>query len=115
MGESEKLYFANLRKQLADDLTSKMTDDNNFEKTYEHMQRLTSQINAFNIKTATHRAMLDLEFRQDYRVHKAKVQYFKRERSLTELMDKLDQIRYLADKKLDEEFNLSIKAEFISQ
>lgn len=115
MQESEKLYFDNLRQQLGDDLRNKLTDDGNFERTYELMERLTEQINAFNIKAATDQALQELEFRQELRAHKARVHYFKRERQLTKLLERLDTIRYLADKKLDEEFNLSIKTEFISE
>ena len=112
---AQKIYQENLRVALANVGLSRKKDSQDFEATYEIMLQKTDEINAFNIRTAIRRAISDLENEQVVHVHRAKVRHFKREAVLTDLLDRMDYMRYLADKHLDDNFEHYNTAEYFKK
>lgn len=113
--KAQKIYQDNLRVALGKVGVSRRNDAQDFEATYEIMLQKTDEINAFNIRTAIKRAISDLENEQVYQVYRAKVRHFKRETALTDLLDRMDYMRYLADKHLDDNFEHYHTAEYFKK
>ena len=103
--DAEKKYLTNLQKSLNKHRKQQEKDNTNFERTYDIMRRAVSHVNGYNIRMAIKRATKQIEDRQIMRAYRAKTLYHQREIKLIKLMEKLDHMRYLADKHLDDNFN----------
>ena len=103
---AQKQYQANLKVALAKVAASREKDNKAFEITYDIMTDKTDEINAFNIKMTTKRALSDLTGEQQYQIYRAQVRGYKRESILVKLLDKIDEMRFEADKHLDDNFEL---------
>lgn len=111
----EVRYQANLVRALRTDRNNKQRDNLNFDRTYGLMRRAAARVNAFNIRSAIRRTTRRLEDRQTIRAHRAKVRYYQREIALMQLMERLDHMRYLADKHLDDNFDHYYSAEYFGK
>ena len=112
---AENSYHSNLRAELRRDRVNKQNDNRNFENTYAIMRRAAAEVNAFNIRGTIRRTARRLEDRQTLRAHRKKVSYFQREIALIELMERLDHMRYLADKHLDDNFDHYYSPEYFKK
>lgn len=115
LARAEQLYHRNLERTLKQDRRNKLRDDTNFDRTYNIMRRAASRINAFNIRNAIRRTARRLEDRQTVRAFRARARYVRRETALMELMEKLDHMRYLADKHLDDNFDHYYSPEYFTR
>lgn len=111
----EGRYHANLSRALRVDRANKRRDNTNFDRTYGVMRRAANRVNAFNIRSVIRRTARRLEDRQVVRAHRAKARYYQREIALMDLMEKLDHMRYLADKHLDDNFDHYYAAEYFGK
>lgn len=109
---AENEYLMNLQKSLKQHRKQQLKDDKNFEQTYDIMRRAVSHINGYNIRMAIRIATREIENRQIMRAYRAKTRYYQREKALVGLMEKLDHMRYLADKHLDDNFNHYFSPEY---
>jgi hypothetical protein len=111
----ERRYHQNLVRAIKTDRLNKRRDNTNFDRTYGVMRRAANRVNAFNIRSVIRRTARRLEDRQIIRAHRAKTRYYQREIQLMELMEKLDHMRYLADKHLDDNFDHYYAAEYFGK
>ena len=102
---AEESYIKNLGRILSKNRKQQKRDDRNFEKTYDVMRKSVSHINGYNVRMAIRKTVKMVEDRQVIRAYRAKTRYYQREMALIELIEKLDHMRYLADKHLDENFD----------
>lgn len=115
MRNAEQNYHVNLRRALVNDRRNKRRDNMNFDRTYSIMRRSASRINAFNIRSIIRRTARRLEDLQTIRAHRAKARYYQREMALMDLMERLDHMRYLADRHLDENFDHYYSPEYFKK
>lgn len=115
MRQAETTYHQNLRRELRTDRRNKQNDEINFETTYALMRRAANMVNAFNIRSTIRRTVRRLEDRQSIRAHRAKMRYYQREIALMNLIERLDHMRYLTDKHLDENFDHYYSPEYFKK
>lgn len=112
---AENTYHVNLRRELRRDRVNKQNDNRNFENTFAIMRRAANLVNAFNIRGVIRRTARRLEDRQTIWAQREKSRYYQREIALVGLMEKLDHMRYLADKHLDDNFDHYYSPEYFKK
>lgn len=101
----KKKYQKNIRDTLWTKQNEDADEEKNLNKSHNLLNKVSDKVTAFNIEQAIKADMYLMRFKEKMLSHKAKVNYYFDELSISQAMEDLDEFEYERDKEM--ELNLS--------